>query len=91
MKEPESGVIHGSTVGVHIESCVGCMNCIDACPTNVFTPWTTPSGATVVDPVRGKDCILCFACELVCAPNAIDISREGGSQETLDSLLRNGQ
>jgi NAD-dependent dihydropyrimidine dehydrogenase PreA subunit len=81
------GVIHGSLVGVHLESCIGCMKCITACPTDVFEPWHDPSGRSVVDPSKEDSCILCLVCELICPTDAISIEREGGSDDTLDALL----
>jgi NAD-dependent dihydropyrimidine dehydrogenase PreA subunit len=86
--DEDEGTIHGLSVAVHIESCVGCMKCIDACPTIVFTKWISDIGTEVADPSREKDCIFCMVCELVCPTEAIIVSRDGGSQETLDSLLR---
>ncbi|UCE11474.1 MAG: 4Fe-4S dicluster domain-containing protein [Candidatus Thorarchaeota archaeon] len=82
------GTIHGELVAVHIESCVGCMKCVDACPTIVFTKWVSDLETEVVDPSGERDCIFCMVCELVCPTEAILVSRDGGSQETLDSLLR---
>ncbi len=83
----DNGIIHGSFVGVHLESCIGCMKCITACPTDVFSEWEDSSGRPVVDPSKEDECILCLVCELVCPTDAISIEREGGSQDTLDALL----
>ena len=83
----EAEVIHGTIVGVHFESCIGCVKCITACPTNVFSLYSESSGHEVVDPLKESDCILCLACELVCPADAVHIQRSGGSDETLDSLL----
>ena len=82
------GIIHGSIVGVHIDSCVGCMKCIEACPTNVFSQWTDEQEREVVDPALESECIYCLVCELVCPTDAISIAREPGSQDTLESLLQ---
>ncbi len=79
--------IHGDIVAIHINSCTGCMKCIRACPVNLLEPWASHLGL-VVDPVREADCIECLACELVCPTDAIDIRRQDGSEDTLDSLLR---
>jgi NAD-dependent dihydropyrimidine dehydrogenase PreA subunit len=84
-KNQKAGPIHGDIVGVHFSSCIGCMKCIDACPVDVFAPFS--SDEEVVDPIRDGDCILCLVCEIVCPTEAISIKRESGSQETLDSLL----
>ena len=64
------------------------MKCIEACPTNVFSPWTDEEDNEVVDPIRESECIYCLVCELVCPTDAISITREPGSQDTLESLLR---
>lgn len=82
-----ASTVHGTIVGVHIESCVGCLKCISACPVAVFVPWTDNLGRTVVDPARETECMNCLLCEIVCPTDAISIQRDPGSTETLDSLL----
>jgi NAD-dependent dihydropyrimidine dehydrogenase PreA subunit len=79
--------IHGHIVGVDLSLCYGCEKCIHACPTQVFVQMQDESGRQVVDPVKEDDCILCLVCEIVCPVEAISIEREGGSDDTLDSLL----
>ncbi|MHA2352274.1 MAG: 4Fe-4S binding protein [Candidatus Thorarchaeota archaeon] len=79
--------IHGQIVGVDFSLCYGCEKCIHACPTHVFVQIEDESGRQVVDPVNEDDCILCLVCEIVCPVEAISIEREGGSDDTLDSLL----
>jgi NAD-dependent dihydropyrimidine dehydrogenase PreA subunit len=74
-------------VGVHSSSCIGCMKCIEVCPTDVFSRVEEGEG-TIAVPENERDCILCNACELVCPTDAVSVVREGGSQDTLDSLLR---
>jgi NAD-dependent dihydropyrimidine dehydrogenase PreA subunit len=49
---------------------------------------TDTKGRAVVDPIREADCILCLVCEIVCPVQAIIIEREGGSEDTLQSLLQ---
>ena len=80
--------IHGTVVGVHLESCNGCMKCIEVCPTNVFTRWTHSDLGEIVDPSNEIDCIICFVCEVACKTDAIHVQRKGGSEETLESLLQ---
>ena len=80
--------IHGQVVGVDFSLCYGCEKCIHACPTFVFVLIEDESGRQVVDPVKEDDCILCLVCEIVCPVEAISIKREGGSDDTLDSLLK---
>ncbi len=81
------GEIHGNIVGVHTESCTGCMKCIDVCPTGVFETWVSVAG-DVADPVHEADCIFCLLCEMVCVTGAISTLHDRGSEATLDSLLR---
>ncbi len=81
-------MIHGDIVGVDFSLCYGCEKCITACPANVFVPFVTEKGRSVVDPHRDADCILCLVCEIVCPVQAINIEREGGSEDTLNSLLQ---
>ena len=79
--------IHGEIVGVDFSLCFGCKKCITVCQTQVFVPWTTDRNQHVVDPLNDADCIRCLACEIVCPVEAICIEREGGSDDTLKSLL----
>ena len=85
--ENSSSEIHGRRVGVDFSLCYGCAKCIKACPTIVFELIRDESGQPVADPKREDDCILCLVCEIVCPVEAISIEREGGSDDTLTSLL----
>jgi NAD-dependent dihydropyrimidine dehydrogenase PreA subunit len=89
--DAKTGIIHGDIVGLHIESCIGCMKCVTSCPVDVFVAWISEDGDDVADPILDADCILCLACELVCPTEAIHIDRQSGSQDTLDALLRGAQ
>jgi len=84
-------MIHGDIVGVDHSLCYGCEKCIIACPVNVFDTFTDRRNRPVVDPVNDSDCILCLACEIVCPVEAICIERSGGSDDTLESLLRSSK
>jgi NAD-dependent dihydropyrimidine dehydrogenase PreA subunit len=64
------------------------MKCIEACPVNVFSTFIDEHDREVVDPLQESECIICLLCELVCPTDAISVKRYGGSQETMDSLLR---
>jgi len=86
-QESETTVIHGEIVGVDFSLCFGCEKCIEACPTHVFDLILDESGQPVVDPIREEDCILCLVCEIVCPVAAINVKSEGGSDDTLNSLL----
>ena len=87
----ESSRIHGNIVGVDFLLCYGCEKCITACPTHVFVTFTDERKRPVVDPLNDSDCILCLVCELVCPVEAISIEREGGSEDTLKSLLQSSE
>lgn len=80
--------ILGTIVGVHLDSCIACMKCYDACPTHVFTTVSGDSPDTVL-PTGESDCIFCMVCEMVCPTDAIDVDKHVGSDDTLDSLLGN--
>jgi NAD-dependent dihydropyrimidine dehydrogenase PreA subunit len=80
--------VHGHIVRVDWSLCYGCEKCTTACPTDVFVVMTDTKGRAVVDPIREADCILCLVCEIVCPVQAIIIEREGGSEDTLQSLLQ---
>ena len=79
--------IHGEIVGVDLSLCYGCEKCVTVCPTQVFVPMMMHDTHRVVDPIRDSNCIRCLACELICPVEAISVEREGGSEDTLKSLL----
>ena len=87
----ESSRIHGNIVGVDFLLSYGCEKCITACPTYVFVTFTDERKRPVVDPLNDVDCILCLVCEIVCPVEAISIEREGGSEDTLESLLQSSK
>jgi NAD-dependent dihydropyrimidine dehydrogenase PreA subunit len=84
----ETTEIHGMIVGVDMSLCYGCEKCITACPRDVFTYWPDRDA---VDPIHEANCIFCLVCEIVCPVDAINIKSEGGSQDTLKSLLQDIQ
>ncbi|GIU70928.1 MAG: hypothetical protein KatS3mg003_0407 [Candidatus Nitrosocaldaceae archaeon] len=69
--------IHGTSVAVDFDLCVGDGACIEACPVNVYE-WVETKGHPLSEkkaaPVREPDCIACLACESVCPPKAIKIT-----------------
>ena len=77
--------IPGQNVDVDMSLCFGCEKCVTACPTDVFMNW---ADGDRVDPIRDSNCIFCLVCEIVCPVDAISIKSEGGSQDTLKSLLQ---
>jgi NAD-dependent dihydropyrimidine dehydrogenase PreA subunit len=70
--------IHGTSVAVDFDICVADGACIEACPVDVFTWLDTPGHAASekkADPTRESECIFCLACQDVCPPKAIKITR----------------
>ncbi|GBC73404.1 Ferredoxin-2 [archaeon HR04] len=70
--------IHGTYVAVDFDICVADGACIEACPVNVYEWFETPghpASEKKADPARETDCIFCLACETVCPPMAIKITK----------------
>ena len=69
--------IHGTSVAVDFDLCVGDGACIEACPVGVYE-WVDTKGHPLSEkkaaPVKEPDCIACLACESVCPPKAIKIT-----------------
>lgn len=87
-RSPEDeSVIHGTRVGVHLDSCTFCLKCLDVCPTDVFERYTDSEGRNVILPTRQSECIDCLACEMVCDVDAISVESRAGSESTLKALL----
>ena len=53
--------------------CVGCGNCVENCPMDVFRLDEDTGKAQVVYP---EDCAMCFICEESCDENAIILTLE---------------
>ena len=70
--------IHGTAVAVDFDICVADGACLEACPVDVFEWFDTPghpASEKKADPAREKECIFCMACQAVCPPKAIKITR----------------
>ena len=69
--------MHGTTVAVDWDSCIGDGVCIDVCPVSLYD-WADSPGHPLserkADPAREKDCIQCLACEMQCPAAAIKIT-----------------
>jgi len=83
--EFDGGQIYGTIVGVYIDACIGCMKCVEACPTDVFE--AISDGKDIAVPTNEMECIFCLACEITCPTDAISVDKSGGSDDTLHSLL----
>jgi NAD-dependent dihydropyrimidine dehydrogenase PreA subunit len=57
------------TVEVHEEKCIGCEECVDVCPVDVFEMKDEKSV-----PVNAEECIGCESCMEVCEQDAITIT-----------------
>lgn len=68
--------IHGTSVAVDLDICIGDGACIDVCPEDVYEWMDTPGHAASEKkavPAREGDCIECLACEDDCPVMAIKI------------------
>jgi NAD-dependent dihydropyrimidine dehydrogenase PreA subunit len=54
---------------VDVEKCIGCEECVEACPVDVYE---IQEGKSV--PVNGEECIGCESCVEVCEQDAITIT-----------------
>lgn len=55
-------------VTVYQDKCVGCGECADICPVNVFEMIEDKS-----EPVNAEDCLGCESCMEVCSTGAITV------------------
>ena len=55
-------------VYVYQDKCVGCGECVDICPVQVFEMQTEKS-----EPVNAEECLGCESCVEVCSANAITV------------------
>ena len=56
-------------VEVDVEKCVGCEECVDVCPSDVFEIQDEKS-----IPVNAEECIGCESCIEVCESDAITVT-----------------
>jgi len=70
--KPEALGVHGEKVCVDWDSCEGCGDCIEACPSGVFELIDTEAGKKS-DPVNEDQCIACLACETICPTTSIKV------------------
>lgn len=61
----------GFTPTVDADKCVGCEECVDVCPVEVFE---MKNGKSVV--VNGEECLGCESCVEVCEADAVVVEEE---------------
>jgi thioredoxin reductase (NADPH) len=66
-------------VNVNLEKCVGCANCVNACPTAVLE--IVKHKSTIV---AESNCTSCRACEEVCPSGALTMAPEGAPPRLID-------
>lgn len=61
------------SVIVDLEKCTGCGTCIDTCPVEVFE-LQEKDGKQISEVIAEDQCIVCRACEVQCAEEAITVT-----------------
>ena len=61
----------GYNVTVDTDKCVGCGECVDVCPVEVYQMKDGKS-----DPVNADECLGCESCVEVCESNAITVEEQ---------------
>ncbi len=56
---------------VNRETCKGCRNCLEVCPSEVYAMEADKS-----NPIRPEDCIECWACVQQCPTESIDLHED---------------
>ena len=63
--------VMGYKITFDVDKCVGCAQCVDICPVNV---WEMNDGKS--DPVNAEECLGCESCTGVCENDAIVIEED---------------
>lgn len=66
---------------VRIEKCMGCKECIKACPQDAIF---MKKNKAYIDPVK---CIGCASCIAACAQNAVDVNWEAGGSNIQEKMI----
>lgn len=61
----------GFTPSIDSDKCVGCEECVDVCPVEVFE---MKDGKSVV--VNGEECLGCESCVEVCETDAVAVEED---------------
>ena len=69
------------------DRCVGCGDCVRACPMDVFDLGGAPGEAAIPVIARQLDCQTCFLCELYCPADAIYVDPDCDAPAQLDPAV----
>jgi len=70
-KQRPGGSVMGYNVTVDQDKCVGCGECVDVCPVEVYEMKDGKS-----EPVNSEECLGCESCVEVCEGNAITVEEQ---------------
>ncbi len=64
----------GVKIEIDQDLCAGCKKCVDACFVDVFR-WDPQKERPI--PAYAEDCVWCYACEMACPAQCIEVKPTG--------------